>query len=170
MSGHRSHFRNVRFFDEANPDVVLGGLVQNGSITERNFLTMLDIVFVTTAPIRVSAKDTGKVVSMVGTRLDVRDYLVSCEDEIQVSDEPWVHRITSHSVSGREDAFRDGIRARDNKCVISGRVHRNPHIWTSFEAAHVFPLEKESLWIQFNYGRWITDMDDTNGVSKINSL
>ncbi|KAI5799405.1 hypothetical protein FPQ18DRAFT_365613 [Pyronema domesticum] len=153
MSGHRSHFRNVRFFDEANPDVVLGGLVQNGSITERNFLTMLDIVFVTTAPIRVSAKDTGKVVSMVGTRLDVRDYLVSCEDEIQVSDEPWVHRITSHSVSGREDAFRDGIRARDNKCVISGRVHRNPHIWTSFEAAHVFPLEKESLWIQFNYGQ-----------------
>jgi len=103
---------------------------------------MLDIVLVITAPIRVSAKDTGRVVLMVGTRLDVGDYMVNCEDEIQVSDEQWVH------------------------CIISGRVHRNPHIWTSFEVAHVFPLEKESLWIQFNYGRWTTDMDDTNGVSR----
>lgn len=80
------------------------------------------------------------------------------------------HRIIPHSVSSREDVFRDGIRARNNKCVISGRVHRNPHIWTSFETAHVFPLEKESLWIQFNYGRWITNMDNNNGGSKINSL
>jgi hypothetical protein len=60
MSSHRSHFRNVRFFDEANPDIVLGGLVQNGSLTERNFLVMLGIVLVSTAPIRVSVKDTGR--------------------------------------------------------------------------------------------------------------
>jgi hypothetical protein len=80
MSEHRSHFRNVRFFDEANPDVVLGGLVQNGSVTEKNFLVMLDNVLVaTTAPIRVSAKDTGRVVSMVDTRLDAGDYMLSCE-------------------------------------------------------------------------------------------
>jgi hypothetical protein len=105
MSGRRSHFRNVRFFNKANPDVVLGGLVQNGSFTERDFLMMLDIVLVITAPIRVSAKDTGRVVLMVGTRLDVGDYMVNCEDEIQVSDEQWVHYIISHSVSGREDAF-----------------------------------------------------------------
>lgn len=80
MSEHRSRFRNVRFFDEANPDVVLGGLIQNGSLTEKNFLTMLQmIVLVTTAPIRVSAKDTGRVVSMVDSRLAVGDYMVSCE-------------------------------------------------------------------------------------------
>ena len=83
MSGHRSHFRNVRFFDEANPDVVLGGLIQNGSLTEKNFLTMLQmIVLMTTAPIRVSAKDTGRVVSMVDTRLDMGDYMVSCEGKL----------------------------------------------------------------------------------------
>jgi len=39
-----------------------------------------------------------------------------------------------------------------------------------FEAAQVSPLEKESLWVEHNYGRWIADMDDTAGVSKINSL
>lgn len=171
MSEHRSHFRNVRFFDEANPDVVVGGLIQNGSLTEKNFLVMLDIVLVTTAPIRVSAKDSGKLVLMVDTCLDVGDYLVSCEGEIKVSDEPWVHRIISYNVSGRENPFRDGIRARDGRCVISGVVNRSaPYRWTSWEAAHIFPLEKESLWIQFNYGRWVTDMDDTVGVSKIDSL
>ena len=124
MPGHRYHFCNVRFFDKANPDIVLGGLTQNRSLTEKNFLVILDIVLVTTAPIRVSTKDTRRVVSMVDTCLDTRDYLVSCEDETQVSDETWVHRTTSHSVSGREDSFRNGIRARDGRCAIPGVVNR----------------------------------------------
>ena len=83
-----------------------------------------------------------------------------------------MHRLITHSVPGREDAFRNGIRARDGKCVISGVVNTRAHRgnWTSFEAAHIFPLESESHWIQCNYGRWITDMDGTNGVSKVNSL
>jgi len=81
MSEHRSQCRNVHFFDEANPDVALGGLIQNGSLTEKNFV-MLDIVLVTIAPIRVSAKDTGMVVSMVDTRLGPGDYMVSCEGKL----------------------------------------------------------------------------------------
>ena len=90
--------------------------------------------------------------------------------EIKVNDEPWVHRLISHNVSGREDAFRNRIRARDGRCVISGVVNvLAPYDWGMYHAAHIFPLEKESLWIQYNYGRWITDMDDTMGVSKINS-
>jgi hypothetical protein len=111
--------------------------------------------------------------------------------EIQVNNEPWIQRIISYNVSGREGAFRDGIRSRDGKCVISGMVKRSKSDnWTMFEAAHVFPLEKEGLWtqcnhgrwitgideekerlrIQYNYGRWITDIDDSVGISKINSL
>jgi hypothetical protein len=55
--------------------------------------------------------------------------------------------------------------------VISGVVNPwAPDMWTSFEAAHIFPLEKEDYWRRFNYGRWITDMDDTIGISKINSI
>ena len=85
MSSHRSHFRNVHFFNEASPDVVLGGLVQNGSLTEKNFLMMLGIVLVTTAPIRVSARGTGKIVLAVDTRLDVGDYMISCEGELSAN-------------------------------------------------------------------------------------
>jgi len=84
-----------------------------------------------------------------------------------------VQRLPSHrNVSGREDVFRNGIRARDGKCVISGIVNTCAYrdSWAVFEAAHIFPLERESLWIQCNYGRYITDTDDTTGVSKIDSL
>ena len=75
----------VHFFDEASPDVVLGGLVQNGSLTEKNFLVMLYIVLVTAAPVRVSARNTGRVVSEVDTRLDVGDYMVSSEGELSAN-------------------------------------------------------------------------------------
>jgi HNH endonuclease len=88
-----------------------------------------------------------------------------------VSDEAWFARVISHSVSGREDAFRKGVRERDGKCVISGEINHLAqwNVWAGFEAAHVFPLEHENLWIEYNYARWITNMDDVVGSSKINS-
>ncbi|KAH0548613.1 hypothetical protein GP486_007843 [Trichoglossum hirsutum] len=162
--------RNIRFSDKRNPDDFLGGLVQNGSVTETNFLSMLNIVLVASSPIRVYAKATGAPVLQTDTPLQLGDYIVACDDQIHVSNEPWLHRVISHSVSGREDGFRDGIRARDRKCVISGVVNtRSAGNWTSFEAAHIFPLELENLWIEFNYGRWVDDIDDDAGISKINS-
>ncbi|RPB03500.1 hypothetical protein L873DRAFT_1786923 [Choiromyces venosus 120613-1] len=84
--------------------------------------------------------------------------LTSKYGPIGISNESWVHRLITHNVSEREDAFRIGVRARDGKCVISGVV--NPRVyrgaWVDFEEA---PIR-----------RWITDMEDAVGVSKINSL
>jgi hypothetical protein len=62
--------------------------------------------------------------------------------------------------SGREDAFRDGVRARDGKCVITGEVGIiSIGSWVGFQAAHVFPRE-----YQYN---GITNM--ASGSSTINS-
>ncbi|RPB03502.1 hypothetical protein L873DRAFT_1826171 [Choiromyces venosus 120613-1] len=68
---------------------------------------------------------------------------------IAVNDATWVHRLIAHNASEREDAFRDGVRARDGKCVILGVVNRGVYrgAWIGWEAAHIFLLEKESLWI-----------------------
>ncbi|RPB13388.1 hypothetical protein P167DRAFT_544720 [Morchella conica CCBAS932] len=154
MASNRTHFRNVHIYDGSNPDVLLGGLIQNGSVTEANFLQMLWVILVTEVPIRVRHRTSGNIISMTNSRLQIGTYDVYCDSAIQVSDELWVQRINSFNVSGREDAFREGIRARDGKCVIT---------------AHIFPLEKENLWIEWGYGQWITDMEDTFGVSKINS-
>ncbi|CUS12279.1 unnamed protein product, partial [Tuber aestivum] len=170
-----NHFlpRNVKFYDTTSPGKALGGLVQNGSITETNFLDILGIVLVVGSPIRVQERESSHIISRTEVLLQAGVYNIYCEGSIQVSDEPWVHRLISHAISGRENSFPIDIRNRDKKCVISGIS--NPEIaiqsnnWTTFEAAHIFPLQHESHWIQNNYGRWITDMDDTVGSSKINS-
>lgn len=79
-----------------------------------------------------------------------------------MNNEPWVHRINSFNVSGREEGFREGIRARDGRCVVSGVVNRRAYRgnWAMFEPAHIFPLEKENLWVEWGFGRRITDMDE----------
>jgi hypothetical protein len=43
-----------------------------------------------------------------------------------------------------------------------------PFRWSSSEAAaHVFLLASKIIWIQWGLGRWVTDMDDTVGISKV---
>ncbi|KAG0633403.1 hypothetical protein HOY80DRAFT_991779 [Tuber brumale] len=174
MSLNRSLPRNVSFYDATNPDEVLGGLVQNGSITEANFLDMLGILLVIgVSPIRVQERRSSHIVSRTEVPLQVGVYDIYCEASIQVSDEPWVHRLISHKIASGENSFRDDIRNRDRKCVISGIS--NPEIsiqsnnWTTFEAVHIFPPERSSLWIQYDYGRWIAGKDGATESSKINS-
>ena len=54
--------------------------------------------------------------------------------------------------------------------MISGAINTSASFWwASFEAAHVFPLGSENLWIEWGYGQYITDMDGTVGISTINS-
>jgi hypothetical protein len=88
-----------------------------------------------------------------------------------VNNEKWVPHLITRSGSGPEDRFRDGVRARDKKCVISGLP--NPlipaNMWVAFETTHVFPLASEGIWQEFDYGRYITNMDDAVGISKMNS-
>jgi hypothetical protein len=75
---NRSAGRNIRFSDERDPDAILGGLVQNGSVTEMSFLSMLNIVLITTSPIRVYAKATGAPVLQADTPLQLGDYIIAC--------------------------------------------------------------------------------------------
>jgi len=92
---------------------------------------------------------------------------------IQVSNEPWIPRLISHEIPDRGDSFRDKIRNRDRKCVISGisisELAIQADNWTAYDAVHIFPPEHERLWIQHDYGQWITDMDSATESSKINS-
>ncbi|KAG0636513.1 HNH endonuclease-domain-containing protein [Tuber brumale] len=174
MSLNRSLPRNVSFYDATNPDEVLGGHVQNGSITETNFLDMLGILLVVgVSPIRVQERMSNNILSRTEVPLQVGVYDIYYEASIQVSNEPWVHRLISHKISCREDSFRIDIRNRDRKCVISGipvpEIFIQSNNWTTFEAAHIFPLRHPSHWVEYNYGRWITDVDDAVGSSKMNS-
>ena len=74
-------------------------------------------------------------------------------EPIQISDEAWFSQLISHATSGQEDGICNEVRARDEKCVIFEKINDGAlwDVWAGFEAAHVFSLQYESLWTQYDY-------------------
>jgi len=79
--GFRSLGRNVHFYDARSPKDALEGLIQNGSVTEANFLEMLGILLFTGAPIRVQERGSGHIVMKTNTRLEAGHYDVYCNSK-----------------------------------------------------------------------------------------
>ncbi|KAL1964480.1 hypothetical protein VTN77DRAFT_6906 [Rasamsonia byssochlamydoides] len=145
MPMNRAAWRNVHFY-EASTGEMLGGTYQNGSMTQANFLAILDkILLVVEDHWSVRHRSSGQTTGPTNNPIRLGEYDIYSNGRIRMSDEPLVARVISHSISGREDSFRDGVRARDGKCVVSGAVNIRAawNIWSGFEACHVFPLEKK---------------------------
>ena len=70
----------------------------------------------------------------------------------------------------RVQAFRDAVRSRDKRCVITGveATEAEDGEWTGFEAAHIFPLAYEQQWSSQNFARWISVIPSNGGT--INSV
>jgi len=80
MSTSRSLPRNVSFYDATHLDVALGGFVQNGSVTEANFLDILGILLVIGGgPIRVQERMSSHIVSRTGVPLQTGVYDIYCD-------------------------------------------------------------------------------------------
>ncbi|KAH8812942.1 hypothetical protein F5884DRAFT_319047 [Xylogone sp. PMI_703] len=84
---------------------------------------------------------------------------------------------SSQSYIGRNNLqghFRDGLRDRDGKCVISGEIDSfddDPYL--GLEAVHIYPVSKVVEWNgQQCRQRWITDTTPANqiGLSGLYSL
>jgi predicted restriction endonuclease len=67
-------------------------------------------------------------------------------------------------------AFRNAVRLRDRRCIITGKVALGAQYgtWRGFEAAHIFPLAYEEHWRNNNFARWISIPPITGGT--INSI
>ncbi|KAJ8100511.1 hypothetical protein POJ06DRAFT_295476 [Lipomyces tetrasporus] len=143
MAGSRAIGRDVHFYLFSEPDNSLGGMILNPSVTEKGFLSMLNILIV-----HYDALKPG--------HYDIRPY--SRKDAISITDEPWIARILSKTVTGRDDFFRARVRERDGKCVITGVVNAGAYRndWVGFETARIFPLSSEEYWVQSGYSTWIT--------------
>ena len=81
-------------------------------------------------------------------------------------------RTISLNTGTRLTEFRDTVRERDRRCVITG--HEAPRsdfgIWRGLEAAHIFPLAYEEHWTRHNFSRWITIPPVTATAASINSV
>ncbi|OAX84733.1 hypothetical protein ACJ72_00899 [Emergomyces africanus] len=127
-------------------------------MTEGTLLFTLEhVLLVADQPWTLSPRASGRLILPSDNQAETGDYDKSSQ---------WVARVRSHSESGRENSFRNGIRSRDGRCVITGLVNLlAPHRWAGFEAAHIFPLEKETLWRQFDSRRWITNTEEGSGIN-----
>jgi len=81
-------------------------------------------------------------------------------------------RTTSLTSGARLESFREAVRSRDRRCVISGAVvpvfPSGEAYYTGFEAAHIFPLAYEGYWKDCGYASYIT-IPPENGET-INSV
>ncbi|KAG0639916.1 hypothetical protein HOY80DRAFT_1015685 [Tuber brumale] len=150
MPLNRAVPRNVSFYDATHTNVALGGFLQNGSITEANFLDILGIILVVDGyPLRVQGRISGHTVCRTDVSLQPGVYDIYCDASIKVNDEPWIQRLVSHKISTQPESFHHEIRNRDRKCVISGisvpEIHIQAQNWIPFVATHIFPSEHESI-------------------------
>lgn len=75
---NRSTSRNVHIYNGLTQEL-LGGLRQNGSVTEATFLHMLsDILLITDAPLEVKQRDSGRIILPASNALDIGVYDVYC--------------------------------------------------------------------------------------------
>ncbi|PUU82886.1 hypothetical protein B9Z19DRAFT_1119987 [Tuber borchii] len=145
MSIRSEKERNVWFHDAAHPNVELGGFFQNGSITEANFLDILEILLVVEGepgPLRVQERISKHI----------------NRSSIEISDE-----------------FGKAVRERDGgKCMISGfevpQYFNDRGEWPGMDACHVFPLSLENIWNEKGCRDWVRGEDDGVGSSRINSV
>ncbi|KAI9787845.1 MAG: hypothetical protein M1816_007412 [Peltula sp. TS41687] len=167
----RSEGRNVHFFDASRPDEALGGLLvtESTAVTHAVFLSMLHILIVASAPYEVVLRNSGDIIQRTNDPLREGSYDIKSQGTIELSAERVLIRAVSRTVSGRVTTFRDEIRARDGRCVITREQNRNigRGSWHSFHAAHIFPLAYETEFIARGCSRWINDRRD--GETGINS-
>ncbi|EGE01677.1 hypothetical protein TEQG_00723 [Trichophyton equinum CBS 127.97] len=162
----RSGYRNV-FLHIASTGDTFGGFYQAGSITEEVFLWMLqDVLLVAEQPLTVTHRASSRVITNTTNVVELGDYDVSSAGPIQVTDEASALRVPSFSVSGRDSRFRAGVRARDGRCVVTGiiNIYAQFGAWEGFEAAHVFPLQQENIWVEHGFGRWASNIENQNGL------
>ncbi|KAK9358009.1 HNH endonuclease-domain-containing protein [Lipomyces starkeyi] len=162
----RSVIRNVHLFDPSRPNEPLGGLYLNSSVTRKKFLRMLEIVIRANSPYSVFLRGTEVPLTPTDDPLQSGHYDIVCDVPggiITVTDERCIARALSRSVStGRNRKFREQVRKRDGKCVITGVANPVAFIddWASFEAAHIFPLSHEDHFRSLNYPRFVTHRSD----------
>ncbi|KAK9373735.1 HNH endonuclease-domain-containing protein [Lipomyces chichibuensis] len=159
MAGRR---RNVFIYDASRPDNEIGGLRLNPSVSKINFLSMLDILIIANCPYAVVLHGTNEIIEATDERLQPgRCYIQPStpEGRISMTDEPCALRTLSHTRTGRDEEFRNAVRERDGRCVITGVINPDADIgdWPGFEAAHIFPLSKEDDFIRQSFSRWITN-------------
>ncbi|KAF8423471.1 HNH endonuclease-domain-containing protein [Terfezia claveryi] len=168
MAANRSAGRDVQLYDANDPTTVLGGLILTNGVTNVNFYSMIE-VFLLFGSEYVLRHEDGTELQRNDQALRRGSYFIVTDGTVTVINEPWLVRTISVGSGTRVAEFREAVRQRDRRCVITGeRIVSARGSWTGFEAAHIFPLAHEGNWKEHNFGHWISIHPSTGG--SINSV
>ncbi|CAK7245432.1 MAG: hypothetical protein STHCBS139747_007013 [Sporothrix thermara] len=155
----RQLVRDVYFADLRTPEVDLGGLAATPGITNSIFHTIVGIALDLGLAAQWAIQDSsGGLVPRDESQLLPGRYLILSDQPIVPSAQPFFTRALSGSTGPRLESFKQQVRARDGRCVISKIQCLGPQydIWRGFEAAHIVPLAYENEWNRRGFANLIT--------------
>ncbi|TAQ89539.1 hypothetical protein B7494_g2107 [Chlorociboria aeruginascens] len=159
MASNRSTGRSVHIFDARDRSSSIGGLRLSNGVTCANFHAMIKIFVLFDGDYTLQDES--------GTAIEKNESPLK-PGPCYINNEQPLLRTISLGTGTRIQAFRDGVRSRDKRCVITGEEYTKDEEWAGFEAAHIFPLAYEQYWTSQNFGRWITMIPSNGGT--INSV
>ena len=167
MSG-RVLGRNVYIYSARDTNTVLGGLITTDGMTNANFYSIVEIVFIFDDDYTLSSK-SGPTVQRDGHSLQAGTYFINTAGSLRVNNEPWLARTRSVGARAPAKRFRHAVRERDYGYVITGQPALNVEYgyWDGYTATPIFPLTHEQHWVTHGYDKWITVPGARGSISSV---
>ncbi|ELR08811.1 hypothetical protein VC83_00753 [Pseudogymnoascus destructans] len=191
MRGHRHSniHRNIHFVDGKNNEI--SSAWQNGPLTWSEMAEWIEVVVEepvdSYAPFRClelgdpvnPLAQHGPAIVMQGNNNQISTgfYVILSPDgasiNIRINRQNPMPRTSTRASSSKLDprtkTFRNRVRERDGRCVVTGEKPLDDVDFVRLEAAHIFPLAHLDMWKAQLWQRQITD-DRYVGESGINSV
>lgn len=173
MSHHnRSLLRNLHIYSAAEPYTVLGGLFVVNGMTNTNFYSMVEIAYIIDQDC-VLCYENGTTVQRDDNPLQPGKYMIDTPGPLMVNDEPWLVRASFRLPETSNTEFRDAVRKRDCRCVVTGQrtlyaeYGDQDWVWFACDAVHIFPLAHEQHWIDHAYDGWVTIPGSAGSIDSV---
>ena len=160
--------RNVHIYSAKDTNTVLGGLFATNGITNANFYSIVEIVFIFDNDYTLSS-ESGVTVQRDDHPLQAGKYFVNTAGSLTINNEPWLVRTISVGPQAPAKEFIDAVRDRDCGCVITGCPALNAEYgnWRGFTATPIFPLTHEKHWVTHGCGSRITIPGPRGSISSV---
>ena len=147
MPKDRSLGRNVHIYSAHDTSTVIGGLVATRGMTNSNFYSMVEITYILDKDYKLRY-ESGTIVQRDDNPLQPGRYLICTAGSLMTNNEPWLARRGNGRPKIYTTTFRDAVRERDRRCVITGHraVNAAYGFWGGFCATHIFPPEYAEHW------------------------
>ncbi|KKA22659.1 hypothetical protein T310_3341 [Rasamsonia emersonii CBS 393.64] len=131
------------------------------SLLQLLFLEMLNVIFTARGGFHTCRYGSAIPLAATNQVLQHGRYILSPitpGEQIHINDEHFYPRTLSLSSTNRETAFRDQVRQRDRRCVITGDENYEAvdNRWAGFEVAHIFPLALDQIFVDHGYAHFMT--------------